>query len=144
MSLVEVAAWCMSATPSLQPHSFIIPLTLIIYQAAAAAAFKDRHSGSSSCSFTKGQINQSRCSGSTLVFFHFKKHAALAAGLIRAPWKVCGEWEGGKKPSRRDHGGTSRTGQPARLLVVRSLQRRPGLFHQVSGLRPTYLCLIRV
>lgn len=51
MSLSEVSAWCMSATPSLQPHSFIIRLTLIIHQ--AAAAFKDRHSGSSSCSLQK-------------------------------------------------------------------------------------------
>lgn len=82
MSLTEVAAWCISATPSLQLHSFIIRLTLIIHQAAVQGpSFWELV-----LQFTKGQINQPR-SGSTLVFFHFKKHAALAVGLIRAPWE---------------------------------------------------------
>lgn len=38
---------------------------------------------------------------------------------------------------KQDHGGACRPGQPARIMVLRGLQGRQGLLHQVSvGLRP--------
>lgn len=55
---------------------------------------------------------RSRGSGLSLVFFPFKNYAALAVVIYLGSLEKSAERERGDKPSRRDHGGTSRTGHP--------------------------------